>query len=253
MNLFPAGLGRIRPASFALLWGGNLLLLLLGFAWLQIPDSHAWEFALSMLSALILVGAFCWLQVEIFARLRAPGARGSLGARILGFAVVFAIGFFLAQGIASGDNGIPRLADYWNSQLSPGHRVVFTPDRIASILGWALLLAQFVLAAILIPIAMELGTRGFRRIHFAEMLRPWKRWAFWLVVIVAGIVGIEATTALVNWVSGQSLGMQTFSVLARLLVAWTLDALLALAALAMAAAAMDETKLVPGEMTAEAS
>ena len=247
MNLIRAGLGKIRLAPFVLVWGDNLVLLLLGFAWLQIPDSHTWEFALSMLSALALVCAFCWLQVSVFARLRTGGGAGPLWVRMVGFAVVFAVWFFAAQWIASGNNGVPQVAEYWNSMLSAGHRMVFTPERIGSALGWALLVAQFVLAAILIPVAMELGTHGMRRLRFADVVRPWKQWVFWVVVIVGGVCAVEATTVLVNWVPGRGVGMQTLSVLARLLVAWTLDAMLWLVVLATAAAAMDEGAHAPSK------
>lgn len=247
MKLIHAGLGKIRLAPFVLVWGDNLVLLLLGFAWLQIPDSHTWEFALSMLSALALVCAFCWLQVSVFARLRTDGGTGALWVRMLGFAVVFAVWFFAAHWIASGNNGVPQVADYWNSKLSAGHRVVLTPERIGSALGWGLLVAQLLLAAILIPVAMELGARGLRRLRYADVMRPWKRWVFWVVVIAGGVCAVEATTLLVNWVPGRGVGMQTFSVLGRLLVAWTLDALLWLAALATAAAAMDEGAHAPSE------
>ncbi len=253
MKLARAGLGKIRLAPFVLLWGDNLVLLLLGFAWLQIPDSHTWEFAVSMLSALALVCAFCWLQVAVFARLRTGGGTGALWVRMLGFAVVFAVWFFAAQWIASGNNGVQQVADYWNSKLSAGQRVVFTPERIGSTLGWAMLVAELVLAAILIPIAMELGTRGLRGLRFGDMARPWKGWLFWVVVIVAGICTVEATSALVNWVPGHGVGLQTFSVLARLLVAWTFDALLWLIVLATTAAAMDGGTQVQSEAAAVVS
>lgn len=253
MRVARAGLERIRLAPFALIWAGNLVLLLLGFAWLQIPDSHTWEFALSMLSALALVCGFCWLQVAVFVRLRRGGGTGALWVRMPGVAVVFAMWFFAAQWIASGNNGVSQVADYWNSKLSAGQRMVFTPARIGSALEWALLVAQFVLAAILIPVAMELATHELRRFRFADVLLPWKRLVFWMVVIVAGICGAEATTALVNWIPGRGVGMQTFSVLARLLIAWTLDALLWLVVLATAAAAMDEGMQVPSEATAVVS
>jgi hypothetical protein len=240
MNLARTALGKIRLPLFALLWGGNLLLLLLGFAWLQIPDSHTWQFVLSMLSAFVLACAFCWLQVTVFARLRGAVQPGSLWIRMLAFAILITAWFLLAQWIASGNNGVGQLAYYWNSRLSASHRIVFTPARIVSTLNWVLLLAQFFLAAILIPAAIELGTRGVRGLRLTEIVRPWKRWQFWLVVYVAGICSVEATSALVNWIPGHGVGMETFSVLARLIVAWTFDALLWLVVLATAAAANDE-------------
>jgi len=86
-----------------------------------------------------------------------------------------------------------------------------------------------------------------RRLRFADVVRPWKQWVFWVVVIVGGVCAVEATTVLVNWVPGRGVGMQTLSVLARLLVAWTLDAMLWLVVLATAAAAMDEGAHAPSK------
>ena len=238
MNLARRAVSKFRLSLFALAWVGNLILLLLGFAWLQIPDSHAWEFALSILSAFALVVAFCWLHVTTFVRLRNIGEPGPLWTRILAFAVLFTVWLFLARWIASGDNSAWTYAQYWNSKLSAGHRVVFTPPRIVAALSWALLLAQLLLAGILIPLAMELGTRSIRGISFAALVRASKNPLLWLVVFASGLCAVEGTTALVNWIPGRGVAWETFSVLARLLAAWTLDVFLWLVVLATVAAAL---------------
>ncbi|HUY82014.1 MAG TPA: hypothetical protein VMU92_09850 [Acidobacteriaceae bacterium] len=239
MKLIRAAIAKFRLSVFLLLIGGNLLLLLCGFAWLQIPDSHTWQFALSMVSALLLVLTFCWIQVVALARLRRSSQPGPLWIRMLAFAVLFAVWLFLSQRIASASGSIPLHAAYWNSRLSPGARVVFTPMRIASALSLALTFAQFLLAALIIPPVLELGTRGLRGAKVGDLIRPWLRPLYWLAVIVAGCCAVFATHALVAWVPGHSVGIQTFSVLARLFVAWIFDAFLLLVVLSMAAATMD--------------
>ena len=54
---------------------GNFLLMLLAAGWLQIPDSHTWQFAFSMLSGVLLVVAFLWLYTATFRHLRPCAAR----------------------------------------------------------------------------------------------------------------------------------------------------------------------------------
>ncbi len=45
--------------------------MLLAAGWLQIPDSHTWQFVFSMLSGVLLVVAFLWLYTATFRHLRA--------------------------------------------------------------------------------------------------------------------------------------------------------------------------------------
>src|ERR1700730_5375662 len=62
-------------------WVGNFVLMLLAAAWLQIPDSHTWQFAFSVLSAVLLVVVFLFLYTATFHHLRPcaePAAAGRL-------------------------------------------------------------------------------------------------------------------------------------------------------------------------------
>ena len=58
-------------------WVGNLVLMLLAAAWLQIPDSHTWQFVFSMLSGVLLVVAFLFLYTATFHHLRPCAEPGS--------------------------------------------------------------------------------------------------------------------------------------------------------------------------------
>jgi hypothetical protein len=97
-------------------WVGNLLFMLLAAGWLQIADSHAWQFAFSVLSAGLLVVAFLWFYVAMFRHLRpsaAPPPRW-LGCLLLGFFV--ALWLLLLQPIAAGRAHESLVAGYLNSQ-----------------------------------------------------------------------------------------------------------------------------------------
>ena len=252
MKLLHATLSKFRLPLLIMQWTGNLLLLLFAFLWLQIPDSHTWQFAFSALSAFVLALAFCGLQVFTFARLRATMASSALWIRLISFAALFLIWLFVARWIASAGDHLWLYAADWNSKLSPAHRVTWSPARLQAFLHWCLIVAQLILAGILIPAAIELGAAGFRRSTFAVITHPWRRPLFWLVVILAGVGGVLLTSALVSWTPGHSVATQTFSVLARLLIAWTADIFLWMVVLTIAAAAMDGPLPVANEVTTAA-
>ena len=69
-RIFSRNFSRIRGRLFLSQWAGNFLLMLLAAGWLQIPDSHTWQFAFSMLSGVLLVVGFLWLYVATFRYLR---------------------------------------------------------------------------------------------------------------------------------------------------------------------------------------
>src|ERR1700753_2177826 len=69
-------------------WVGNIVLMLLAAAWLQIPDSHTWQFAFSVLSAVLLVAGFLVLYTATFHHLRPcaePASRWLSWALLIGF------------------------------------------------------------------------------------------------------------------------------------------------------------------------
>ncbi len=70
MHALREGVSRLTARLFFGQWVGIFVLLLLAAGWLQIPDSHTWQFAVSMLSAVLLVIIFLWLYTATFRHLR---------------------------------------------------------------------------------------------------------------------------------------------------------------------------------------
>ena len=70
MQALRGALGKMSGRLLLSQWVGNFLLMLLAAAWLQIPDSHTWQFAFSMLSGVLLVVGFLWLYTATFHHLR---------------------------------------------------------------------------------------------------------------------------------------------------------------------------------------
>ncbi len=237
--LVSRALSRLRFSVVALQGGGNLLALLLAALWLQIPDSHAWQFAFSMISAAALIIGFCWLQIVTFARIRPAAQPASFWLRILSFALVAALWFLLAQWISSGSASIPDYAYLWNSKLSPGMRITFAPARIITILNVLLDILIWALTALLLPIAIVLSGDGLLRPSWRDACRPYRRILYWVAVFVFCIVVTQFTSALVSWIPGKGVSGEVLSVVLRLALAWTTDVLLWCLLLAFTAAWME--------------
>src|ERR1700749_1477930 len=83
-------------------WAGNFVLLLLAAAWLQIPDSHTWQFALSMLSAVLLVAGFLFLYTATFHHLRPCAEPAPRWLSWLLLVAFLALWWLMLQAIAAG-------------------------------------------------------------------------------------------------------------------------------------------------------
>jgi hypothetical protein len=217
---------RLRFPVIALQWGDNLFILLLTALWLQIPDSHAWQFALSMISAGALIVGFCWIQIATFARIRPTSQPASLWLRLLGFGLVATLWFLLVLWIGSGSDSIPSYAYLWNSKLSPGMRITISPARIIMSLNLVVDMLIWAITALLLPIVVVLSTDGLLRPTWRDARRPYRRILYWVAVFVFCIVVTQLTAALASWVPGRGVSGEVLSVILRLALAWTTDALL---------------------------
>jgi hypothetical protein len=216
-------------------WVGNFVLMLLAAAWLQIPDSHAWQFAFSMLSGVLLVVVFFWLYTATFHHLRPcaePAPRWLSWLLLAGF---IALWWLMLQVIAVGRAHEALYAGYWNSQ---------SPPWLRHSLGYSSLVAwqerfydclQCLWAGLLLPMAIVLCASGIHKGCLRHGAAPYKHWFYWLAVLVCGLGGSAITWALADWTPDAGLVGQTFSVVARLGIAYTVDILLWCFVLALAA------------------
>ena len=214
---------------------GNFALLLLAAAWLQVPDSHTWQFAFSMLSGVLLVVGFLWLYTATFHQLhpcREPAPRWLSWLLLAGFLVLW---WLMLQAIAASRAHEAIYAGYWNSQ---------SPPWLRHTLGYSSLVAwqerfydglQWLCAGLLLPMAIVLCTSGIHKGWFRHGAAAYRHWFYWLSVLVCGLAGAEITWALAGWTPEAGLVGQTFSVVARLGVAYTVDILLWCFLLALAA------------------
>src|SRR5580765_259569 len=95
MSAWREALRQIRVSWVAAVWLGSLVLALLSTLWLQIPDSHAWQFVFSLLSACGLVALFFWFCCWAFQRISKPEDRNSWWLSWLLLVAVIAIWWLL--------------------------------------------------------------------------------------------------------------------------------------------------------------
>jgi hypothetical protein len=236
--LLPSALRRISLHVLLLQILGNAVLFLCCCVWLQIPDSHLWELALSLLLGLVFAVGFLELHASILRRLRRTEETKPLWQSALLLAACFLLLYIFITACAHLRDDSMRRAGYWNSQLSPHMRTIFTFERLYSwqyeCIGFLL---WVVLPGLLLPFAMEsasLGPAAWRStgINALPILR---RWQYWLTAIAVWWTTTRLTSALVHWTPGHSVREELASVTLRLGLAYCADALLLTLLLAVTA------------------
>jgi hypothetical protein len=216
---------RIRGRLFLDQWVGNFLLMVLAAGWLQIPDSHAWQFAFSVLSAVLLVFTFLWLYVSSFRRLRIC-TRPPWWLSCLVMAAFVLLWWLLLKPIDAGRAHEAIIAGYWNSQ---------SPAWSRPYLGYSALIAwqeriydglQCLLAGLLLPLVVEICACGWHTGWLRRAAGVYRRWLYWLCVFLFGFGASALTWSLAQWTPNAGLAGQTLSVVVRLGIAYTLDILL---------------------------
>lgn len=207
-------------------WLGNLLLMLAAGGWLQIPDSHSWQFVLSILVAVAWVVAFLLLYTRTFRGLRVCGTRTPLWLSCLilaGFVVLWWLGL---KPIAFGRAHEALVAGYLNSQSTPWVRHHF---GYSSMVAWQERIydgLQCLWAGLLLPVTLEMCACGLNPGWLLRAVRVYRKWLYWVCIFVFGLGASAATWALVDWAPSGGLAGQTISVVGRLGVAYTVDIVL---------------------------
>jgi len=250
MKSFRLAFKRLSTGVVLLQWFGNLAATLLAFLWLQIPDSHAWEFMFSILSAGLLVFAFLGLHAHTFRLLLPQDESASLWPRLFLLLLVIILGFFIFQGIDVGRHHEPLFAGYWNSRFSAGMRSFFTYHRLVQWQDYFYDLLQWLFAALLLPIAFMGALFGMRHRIWRQSGCVYRRIGYWLVVILAGILGELISSSVVSWTPGHGTAAEIASMLLRFGLVYTVDILLWCFVLATIAISADcnrssEAALIP--------
>lgn len=226
MNRLASALHRLTSRLLLLQWFGNVALFLLAAAWLQIPDSHAWQFALSVASGLALVIGFLWLHARTFQILRRHSAAPHLLRRLALLLAVIVVGYFLLRSVGAIVDRGGLLAGYWNSRLSPGMRTFFTYHRIVGLIDFGCRLLEWLLVSLLLPLAFEAGASGFGSASWRRIGRVYRKIVYWVVTVATGFVAAYIVRELVAWTPGTGLRQEAISAVLRIGLAYTVCILL---------------------------
>lgn len=254
MQALRDALSQSRGRFFWGQWVGNFLLMLLAAGWLQIPDSHTWQFAFSILSGVLLVLAFLWLYTMTFRHLLPCAARPPWWLSWLMLVGCLVLWWLMLQPVAAGRAHEGLFAGYWNSQSPPWLRFRAGYSNLVAWQEHIYDCIQWILAGLVLPLALETCACGLRPGCLGRAARVYRHWLYWLCVLVCGWGGATITWALADWTPDAGLVGQTFSVLARLGLAYTADILLWCFVLALVAHYVEASSTPkPGAATAAAA
>jgi hypothetical protein len=247
MTTLQAAFRKLSTSVVLLQWCGNLVLILLAFAWLQIPDSHAWQFLFTLLTAAALILAFLGLHARTIRKLLVASPTASRWLRLLVLLAVIILGYFLLQLIGVGRSHETLFAGYWNSKFSAGQRSYFTFQRLVQWQDYFYDLLQWLLAALLLPVAFVGAGSGLRG-GWPSIRRIYGHLTFWVLVVIFGLTGSYITSLLAGWTPGHGTAAEIVSVLLRLGLAYTLDIILWCFVLALMAIYAAKTLIMEPEL-----
>lgn len=234
MKAWREALGALRPGLIASVWVGCLMLAVLGALWLQIPDSHVWQFGFSMVSGCALLALSFWLCCGVFMRLLKPRETAQWWVRWILLAVVIAAWWMLQMPIDRLVEHRELYAGYWTSKLPHGARWLHTYEYLLVLQDWIYFSLKLIVTGLLLPVAMVAGASGFRD-GLGQIFKVWPRWWYWVAVLAGGWIGFAVSGRMMGWSPRRGLAGEILSLLVRLGFAFTLDVMLACFVLAVAA------------------
>jgi hypothetical protein len=204
--------------AYALALAGNALLLVLGWAWLHIPDAHLWQFLFTAISGIILVTAFLALHVRIIHHLYSAARRPLWKACLYLFAFL-ALACVLQHFAGLLTTNVSARAGYWNSQMTAHHRAFYTYQRLIDWQNFAIdVLIWIIIPTLVLPFAIEYVPRTYRPLPAAAatLRRP----ELWLAIIAVYFLGTSLGHHLIEWRPAHSVTGELISVVLRTLLVY---------------------------------
>jgi hypothetical protein len=222
MSAWREALRLMRLGIVARIWIGALLLIACAILWLQIPDSHIWQFLLSVVFVCAWIGCFLWFSTDNFKRLFGKMER-SHWISFLSVAGAILIGWLIQIPIDRLAAHREIFAGYWASQLPHWLRGARTYEHLIAFQDWGCLSLRLIVIGLLLPAAVIWGSRTE---DSKKITGVWTKWWYWAAVLLCGWLASLLNTRLLNWTPGHGLMTEATSLLTRLSLVYTIDVLL---------------------------
>jgi hypothetical protein len=169
------------------------LIVLAAAVWTRVPEKHWWQVGLTLLLPLAMLAAALVLEAGTmrgFLQNDERRVRFAWGAlTLLVWITVVWLAWFILDWC---DDQIPQWASYLNSRASAHARArLFTYEHIThwlSVLEW--IFRWIVVPAKVIPLAIASAQWG-SRLPWRRVLRVLLNWRWWIVAVVAALVGVR--------------------------------------------------------------
>lgn len=215
---------RVRAAAEA--WVGTLALAVLGVLWLQIPDSHVWQFLFAVTSACGLIALFLWFYCRVFERAVKPEREGQWWLRWALLIVAIVLWRLLQMPIDKLMDHRELYAGYWTSRIPHSLRWLRTYEHLVLLQGWIYFSLRLVLTGLLLPIVIVAGAKGVGG-SGRQIASVWSRWWYWAGALACGWITFAVSGKVLDWSPGEGLSTELVSLLLRLGFVFTLDIVLA--------------------------
>ncbi len=175
------------------------VLLALGIVLLRIPDAKVWQFVLSLLLALLLLGAFLWLQTGTLRSLVGGEKRTSFVLAMLWLLASALFAWTLVNLASHWDDKFDLYAGYLNSRLPAGRlrAAWLTREHISTFFTWVeWFLTWVAIPALIIPVAALDSVDGIRLRKLGE-LKFLKKLYVWLPALLIAILVVVFDRSLI--------------------------------------------------------
>jgi hypothetical protein len=232
MSAWREAFRTMRMQLVITVWVGALGLIILDVLWLQIPDSHVWEFAFSILLACGLLALSFWGCTWVFKAMLKSHEEERWWLQWILLATVIVAWRLLQMPIDRLVEHSSLYAGYWTSRLPHSLRWLRTYEHLVVLQDWVYFSLRLIVTGLLLPVAVVAGASRVRG-SAGRIFGLWSQWWYWVAALVCGWFAFAVSGKLMNWTPGHSLTSETLSLLLRLGLVFTLDVLSVCFVLAM--------------------
>jgi hypothetical protein len=196
---------------------------------LLIPESHAWEVAISITLWPALIVLALWLQVVVFRKMQGAVAGQRLTLifavpLLLLWVAIWAVAWIY---LAHLSDNFSEYASYLNSRLPAAGRAMLTYERLFGLMDDLYFFVQWwLLPGILLPCIVETVTGGVGLRHWRRACGVWSGWMWWLSIILFKWITVVTTRHMLVWWPRQTASAELVNAFSRIGTIFLVDALL---------------------------